>query len=535
MSDSISSSARTLCLLLDSIEYKTIDRVWHPERKPGMYMLIAVASGQGALDIAGANFRLKQGHGCLIEPDLSAAIGGAPERAIQAYLLGFRKLRTGDDSSIHEHAFEIPAAVCSSVPLSAEAMFVLQDLLEHKDDNQPHQQLKNHIRFQQFMLPILFPPAQDGYARHSRDAVREVISDLDNSFVDPVDIDGLAQRSGIGKRYFNQLFRELTGTSVTEYVTSLRMNSALRLLSRSDANVKDVARTVGYSDEYYFNRRFKMTYGIAPGQYSRSETRRSKLFATQYLGHLLTLGVKPVGATSNIMTHSFLRKLVAGIESVDILPSSPSRVSELMPDLIIGCEQSDKDLYASIAPVMVMPYGERDAVYQLERLAEMLDKQKEAKRWKEAYERKSMRLKRSLDGTIGRSETVSVIEIWEEGIFAYGNRWGRGGYNLYNALELKAPAPVERHLIDNEPYRRIELEELPDYAGDHVFLTVYAEGGGERRANEIKRSAIWRSLPAVIRNRVYEADISLFGPGDPISLGKQLDIQVGMLLAGGRR
>ncbi|MGO4369370.1 ABC transporter substrate-binding protein [Paenibacillus sp. MCAF20] len=303
------------------------------------------------------------------------------------------------------------------------------------------------------------------------------------------------------------------------------MSRAQQLLLHTGARVQDVAREVGYQDEFYFNRKFKQSFGISPGRYSQSRRYEHKLFATQYLGHLLALGIRPVGATSNIMVHSFLQQLVTGIESVE-QPTTVERVLSLRPDLIIGCEDSDKETLSEIAPVIVMPYGERTPIEQFHQLADLLDKRKEAARWVSRYESKALRLRKSLAGVIGRDETVSVIEVWAQGIVVYGNRWGRGGYNLYNALELKAPEAVMRHLIDRDSYRFIPLAELPLYAGDHIFLTVYEAGDGVRKAMEMKQSRIWAELPAVIQGNVYEVDIKRFGAGGPISLSSQLDIQV---------
>jgi len=389
--------------------------------------------------------------------------------------------------------------------------------------------------FQEIMLAV-WSEAGDGppSSRHnSRKAVERAAAYLEAHFDREIDIDRLAADAMIGKRYFNRLFRELTGSSIMEYVTALRMNHARHLLSQSGSRVKDVASAVGYRDEFYFNRKFKQSFGVAPGQYSRNLKYDKKLFATQYLGHLLSLGIRPVGATSNVMSHSFLRELVGGIESVDP-PLSVERVGELGPDLIIGWEPSDKEKLSAVAPVVLLPYGEGTSMDHFLRLADMLDKRKEARQWIGRYEAKAKRLRKTLDGAVGPRETVSIIEVWGHGIVVYGNRWGRGGYNLYNGLELNPPEPVLQHLIDKEPYRTITLEQLPAYAGDRVFLTVYGEGGGAERAKEMKASRIWADLPAVKRGCVYEVDIQRFGAGDPISLSRQLDIQVRLLRTGGR-
>ncbi|MDT2258386.1 helix-turn-helix domain-containing protein [Paenibacillus larvae] len=42
-----------------------------------------------------------------------------------------------------------------------------------------------------------------------------------------------------------------------DYVTEVRVNSAKKLMVRSDARLRDIAHQVGYNDEFYFSRKFK--------------------------------------------------------------------------------------------------------------------------------------------------------------------------------------------------------------------------------------------------------------------------------------
>lgn len=73
------------------------------------------------------------------------------------------------------------------------------------------------------------------------------------------------------------------------------------------------ALRVGFSDEYYFSRRFRQKTGMTPGQYARSQQRRITVtdwtghsvdiperpkrvvYHGETLGDVLALGVKPVG------------------------------------------------------------------------------------------------------------------------------------------------------------------------------------------------------------------------------------------------
>ncbi|MGL5513986.1 MAG: helix-turn-helix domain-containing protein [Sporomusa sp.] len=50
------------------------------------------------------------------------------------------------------------------------------------------------------------------------------------------------------------------GTTVYEYLKSLRMNQAIRLLDDSDYNFRTISDKVGYSNSGHFAGIFKKTY-----------------------------------------------------------------------------------------------------------------------------------------------------------------------------------------------------------------------------------------------------------------------------------
>jgi two-component system response regulator YesN len=69
--------------------------------------------------------------------------------------------------------------------------------------------------------------------------------------------------------YFSSLIKQKTGMSYGQYILSLRMREACRLLRQTDEKVQAVALRVGYRDPCYFNRVFKRENGVTPDQYRR--------------------------------------------------------------------------------------------------------------------------------------------------------------------------------------------------------------------------------------------------------------------------
>ncbi|WP_226035533.1 ABC transporter substrate-binding protein [Aquibacillus saliphilus] len=255
-----------------------------------------------------------------------------------------------------------------------------------------------------------------------------------------------------------------------------------------------------------------------------------KIVSMYYVGHLLALDKKPLGTLPTELDNPFIQDQIEGIENIGD-PVSIESVIELDPDLIIASDEQSYEQLKKVAPTVLIEYGSHHVIEEMEMLGNILGKEQAASDWITQFEEKGEQAKEQLSGVVGEDETVSIIEIWANNIYVYGNKWGRGGYNLYNVLEFTPPEMVEENLIDDQPFLEVSLETLPDVAGDHIFLSVYGADGGSERAEEIRNSAVWQSLDAVKNNNVYEIDIDEFFYFDPISLEDQLDIQVDLMLS----
>lgn len=70
---------------------------------------------------------------------------------------------------------------------------------------------------------------------------------------------------GINRTKINDILKEELGLTFSAYLNKLRLTEAARLLSENeDANVSEIAYSVGYNNVSYFNKLFKNEYGCAP-------------------------------------------------------------------------------------------------------------------------------------------------------------------------------------------------------------------------------------------------------------------------------
>jgi two-component system response regulator YesN len=95
------------------------------------------------------------------------------------------------------------------------------------------------------------------------EAVREFVKE---SYTRGITLEETASHFYVTKEYLSKVFKMKFGEGFTEYVTKLRMERALRLMSEYDIAIKDIGPAVGYFDTAHFYRVFKKHFGFTPGQ-----------------------------------------------------------------------------------------------------------------------------------------------------------------------------------------------------------------------------------------------------------------------------
>lgn len=90
---------------------------------------------------------------------------------------------------------------------------------------------------------------------------------IDEHYLEELSIPSLAKQFSVNGNYISQLFKRVTGSTFTEYLTQLRMKHACEILLKTDLPISEVAENSGYTDYFYFSRIFKRTQGITPSAY----------------------------------------------------------------------------------------------------------------------------------------------------------------------------------------------------------------------------------------------------------------------------
>jgi AraC-like DNA-binding protein len=89
----------------------------------------------------------------------------------------------------------------------------------------------------------------------------------------PFDLSEWARVVNLPRRSFDYLFKQATGFTPKRWLEAQRMQVARQHLLSTGQSVMQIARLVGFEDEFYFSRVFRKHFGQSPLQYRRSALR----------------------------------------------------------------------------------------------------------------------------------------------------------------------------------------------------------------------------------------------------------------------
>ncbi|MFC5653288.1 helix-turn-helix domain-containing protein [Paenibacillus solisilvae] len=80
----------------------------------------------------------------------------------------------------------------------------------------------------------------------------------------------IAEKMERPEKYISQLFKEVTGTNLSDHLEKIRMDQAAVLLSANDQTIDEIASRVGYNSSHTFRRAFKRVMGASPSSYRQT-------------------------------------------------------------------------------------------------------------------------------------------------------------------------------------------------------------------------------------------------------------------------
>jgi AraC-like DNA-binding protein len=105
--------------------------------------------------------------------------------------------------------------------------------------------------------------------------LNNVKSIIEKNLADPTfDVNVFARQINMSRSVLYRKFRAVTGQSVNEMISIVRLKKAAHLLREQSISVSDVAYAVGYNDPQYFSKCFRKKYNCTPTEYAATKNAR---------------------------------------------------------------------------------------------------------------------------------------------------------------------------------------------------------------------------------------------------------------------
>ncbi len=87
-----------------------------------------------------------------------------------------------------------------------------------------------------------------------------------------LDVFLFAQEVGMSKSILYEKLKSLTGKTINEFISSIRLKKAAELILVGELNLSEISMEVGYLDPNYFSKSFKKHFGVVPSKFNGEST-----------------------------------------------------------------------------------------------------------------------------------------------------------------------------------------------------------------------------------------------------------------------
>ncbi|QGG55660.1 helix-turn-helix domain-containing protein [Paenibacillus sp. B01] len=407
--------------------------------------LLAVRDGSGTLRAGGNAYDLGVGEALLLPAEEAAELRGDPGGPLHAYLLvigtgmagaaavdGPGGLRPSSLDAVRQ-----PRRISGDAGLASQ----LEELFVHRLPRTEIRHVQNQLLFHQLLLRLL----PHGQAKQAPDAelpsMERSVAYLEERFAEEVTRERLAEIAGVSASHYTRLFKLHTGFTPSDYWSRLRINRAKELLLGGADSLRDIAHKVGYKDEFYLSRRFKLQEGRSPSEFRSRKIERVAAWLAPYAVHLRLLGVEPelLIADSSEFLKPEAEVPATGASRLIAADEPPETIRAALLDsrieLIVGASphlerygQSASRLRVA-APLADIPWMEIGWKDQLSLIARAVQRTERADAWLEAFDREERTARELVQARGLAGQTVSILVAKPGRLLAYGAR--NAGYVFY--------------------------------------------------------------------------------------------------------
>lgn len=247
----------------ESIYFNDVVRThWHDK-----YELEFFDSGSGIAKINNTEFEVKKGVGYFILPPDTHEY--TPITSAKVYTLSFPQhiIENKDLKFFFEKNESIIFQLNDD---ELEWFKILWKRIKYEiESTLPFSQI-NAVNLLESLLISIARKNEKVYVKSNYPAqIHNALSYIHAHFTENISLSDVAASLFISNEHFSRVFRQYTDSTFSEYLLSVRLNHAKRLLTSTQLSITQIAESSGFNYNSYFSKAFKNYYGETPAEYRK--------------------------------------------------------------------------------------------------------------------------------------------------------------------------------------------------------------------------------------------------------------------------
>lgn len=132
------------------------------------------------------------------------------------------------------------------------------------------------LDFLYYIYELSLKPMQDQLGNFSQKEryVQQVLDYVEHHYQEDIDLDTLEEHIHISKYYLTKVFKEVTGSTIFNYLYQKRVYQArILFILEKGVSVSDACYRTGFKNPAHFSRLFKQWTGLSPDQFRKTSNK----------------------------------------------------------------------------------------------------------------------------------------------------------------------------------------------------------------------------------------------------------------------
>ena len=258
-------------LVVTAVGHYRVEKTWKifTKRRLGRkdFQILYIASGKAQFFFDGEEHILSKGNVVLFLPDQPQMYFLYAKDKPETYWVHF----TGRDALSVLEQFNIPTdRNVSFVGSSQDFQWMFTQMIRELRMRRHGYQQMLELNLKSLLLMIdRALNDEENISTQKLDEIEKAVHYFNQNFNKDISIEQYARDNFMKPSVFIQLFKKSTNQTPMQYITSLRIASAINLMSDKHYNISQIAAAVGYGNPLYFSRVFHKKTGLSPTEYRK--------------------------------------------------------------------------------------------------------------------------------------------------------------------------------------------------------------------------------------------------------------------------